>query len=470
MKSVLAVVATGVMWFLSTGVNNWWPLAWLAPLPLLVLLPGLPLGRAAVAAFAASAIGALNLAIAYLRLPPPIWMGAIALIAVPFTLVALAWRLIARARRPVVAVIAYAALVAATEYLISVVSPHGTFGSLAYSQSDVPVVLQLASLTGLAGITFVLSLLPAVLAVAWRHRQERRVVVAALASALLPLGVMLAFGAARLAAPHSSQSVSIGLAASDDAVAHFDDTDPARALPVVRGYAARAAALADRGATIIVLPEKFVGVTPGYADEARAILADVARQRRVMIVAGFNLLGASEARNTAVVFDSNGRVILEYDKQYLVPGLEIGYRRGNLVGMVPGSRSDLGVAICKDLDFVPLGRAYAHAGAGLLLVPAWDFVTDGWAHSRMAVVRGVEAGFAIARTAVQGRLTVSDARGRIIAERKSSEAPDVLLTASVPIAPGGTLYTQTGDWFAWLCVAAAVACFFLARRRSWGGV
>ena len=48
------------------------------------------------------------------------------------------------------------------------------------------------------------------------------------------------------------------------------------------------------------------------------------------------------------------------------------------------------VAICKDLDYPPLGRAYARAEVGLLLVPAWDFQNDGWLHSRMAVMRGVE--------------------------------------------------------------------------------
>jgi apolipoprotein N-acyltransferase len=41
----------------------------------------------------------------------------------------------------------------------------------------------------------------------------------------------------------------------------------------------------------------------------RAILAAVATQRHVTVVAGFNQVGLPEARNTAVVFDSNGRVV-----------------------------------------------------------------------------------------------------------------------------------------------------------------
>ena len=52
----------------------------------------------------------------------------------------------------------------------------------------------------------------------------------------------------------------------------------------------------------------------------------------------------------------------------------------------------------------------------MLLAPAWDFDNDGWLHSRMAVVRGVESGLALARIARGGLATVSDAYGRVIAE------------------------------------------------------
>jgi apolipoprotein N-acyltransferase len=101
----------------------------------------------------------------------------------------------------------------------------------------------------------------------------------------------------------------------------------------------------------------------------------------------------------------------------------------------------------------------------LLLVPAWDFVNDGWLHSRMAVLRGVEGGYAVARGATHGLLTVSDARGRILAERSSSDSPDVLLAAIVPVGPGGTFYSHTGDWFAWSCIGAVVACIAAGRRN-----
>jgi apolipoprotein N-acyltransferase len=150
-----------------------------------------------------------------------------------------------------------------------------------------------------------------------------------------------------------------------------------------------------------------------------------------------------------------------------VPGLEQGYRRGTAIGIFSDTATRIGVAICKDLDFVPLGRAYARAGAGLLLVPAWDFVRDGWVHSRMAVMRGIEGGFAVARSANNGLLTVSDARGRVVAERRSDDAAELLLTAVIPVGPGGTFFSRAGDWFAWLCLAGAFGCIVGTWKARW---
>jgi apolipoprotein N-acyltransferase len=68
----------------------------------------------------------------------------------------------------------------------------------------------------------------------------------------------------------------------------------------------------------------------------------------------------------------------------------------------------------------------------------------------MAVLRGVEGGFAVARAARGGRLTISDDRGRIIAEAASGAAPVASVLAEVRLRQAGTPYARHGDWFAWL--------------------
>jgi apolipoprotein N-acyltransferase len=120
-------------------------------------------------------------------------------------------------------------------------------------------------------------------------------------------------------------------------------------------------------------------------------------------------------------------------------------------------------AFAVALDLVAqLGRAYSRLGVDAMLVPAYDFDRDAWSHASMAVLRGVEGGFSVVRSARHGLLTVSDRYGRIVDHKASADA------MAAPLGPGeATLYTRFGYWFGWLCVAfAALAALSLAIRRA----
>jgi apolipoprotein N-acyltransferase len=128
----------------------------------------------------------------------------------------------------------------------------------------------------------------------------------------------------------------------------------------------------------------------------------------------------------------------------------------------------VGVSICKDLDFPSLGRRYSQAGTGLLLVPAWDFGKDARLHAQMAWLRGVEGGFAVARCAEKGLLSVTDSKGGVVAVSEIRSGSEVLLAASVQPGPGNTIYARTGDIFAVACVLLSAAIAGVAwLRRAW---
>jgi apolipoprotein N-acyltransferase len=123
-----------------------------------------------------------------------------------------------------------------------------------------------------------------------------------------------------------------------------------------------------------------------------------------------------------------------------------------------------GLTICKDMDFPLLSRQYGLEGTGILLVPAWDFDSDGWLHGRMAILRGVEDGFSIARAPRHGILSISDDRGRVLAERSTNSQPFVTLLAQMPVQHDSTLYSRWGNWFAWLCVLLFFLSFLSAVK------
>jgi apolipoprotein N-acyltransferase len=155
-----------------------------------------------------------------------------------------------------------------------------------------------------------------------------------------------------------------------------------------------------------------------------------------------------------------------YSKHHLVPVFEDRFTPGTETTLL--GTSGVGLTICKDNDFPALLRQYGARDAQLLLIPAWDFELDGWLHSRMAILRGVESGFAIARSARAGRLTLSDDRGRVLAEA-SSEQGAAQLVGSIPLRQTRTVYARFGDWFAWLCVVGLVIVLGLAAVTSPAG-
>jgi len=63
-------------------------------------------------------------------------------------------------------------------------------------------------------------------------------------------------------------------------------------------------------------------------------------------------------------------------------------------------------------------------------------------------------------------LTLSDNRGRILAEAATVTGRFVSITGKVNVARKKTFYAQAGDWFAWLCVAMFVV-LLTSRFLEW---
>ena len=113
------------------------------------------------------------------------------------------------------------------------------------------------------------------------------------------------------------------------------------------------------------------------------------------------------------------------------------------------------------MGFPRLAARYGRAGVEAMLSPAWDFVSDGEDHARMAVLRGIEQGFSVIRTASQGRLTVSDP-----GQWSRGPEPPRNCDHSARCGAGrqrSDLYGTPGDTFAW---ASVVLVTLLAFRRA----
>ncbi|NUW33270.1 nitrilase [Nonomuraea sp. SMC257] len=462
MKRVLiplaAALASAVLLHFGTGLHPVAWLTWLAPLPVLLAAPRVGGGPA----FAAGALAWLGGQVQLwpyfteaLEMPVPVAAGLLAGPALLFGSGVLLHRSLLARRRPLSAVLAVPALWVGVEYLMALAGPHGAWWSLAYTQADVLPVLQTASVTGVWGITFLLQLVPAAVAALLAPGATHRLHVAVTAGALV--ATALGYGVARLGTGQDDgQHREVALISTDNPRDTMEAGSP-QGRDLLHRYGRAIDAAAARGAEIAVLPEKTF--------EAGATRLPLSR-RGVVVVAGASLGAGATRTNTALVYPSGAR----YDKHHMVPGLESEFTPGRALTFL--DRTTMGLIICKDLDFPWLVRQYRRAGATALLAPAWDFDDDAWLHSRMAMVRGVESGLSVARAARQGVLTVSDTRGRVLAEGRSGKPGVTTVFAALPQRAASTLYTSLGDWAAWSCLAVLLVALLRlatgAHRRLSG--
>jgi apolipoprotein N-acyltransferase len=454
-----ATILSGAAWWLGTGLHPQPWLTWLAPLPLLLLAPRMRWQTAALAALCAGACAGLNLwhyLITVIGLPLPVGVIAAIAPAVTFALALLLFRRLWLLGRYAAAALAFPSLWVAVDYVSFRGSPHGTFGSLAYSQLDVLPFVQVASLAGIWGVSFFLLLGPAALATGLIPGPDRRQRLLVTGAAFVLLGAVITFGFARLQAPATGH-MRIGLASLPGKLRPAVDSAEGRAM--LGRYLAAIDTLAAQGAQVIVLPETVLATNQATIPEFAASAA----RNKVAINVGVAVRDAARGqRNSALAFVPGAAAPVAYAKHHLIPGFEDQYQSGADYAMLPGTR--IGLAVCKDMDFHDTARAYSDRGANLLLVPAWDFAADGRMHSRMAVMRGIENGFAVARAALRGNLTLSDDRGRVVAET-SDELGDATLIGEVPLHDSHTLYARWGDWFAWLALATLVAALAMSRGK-----
>jgi apolipoprotein N-acyltransferase len=462
LTAVLAAIAGGGIVFLGTGLRPIAALTWFALLPVLLVAPRLRRRWTAGAAIGAMVIGQSNLWAYFagpLEMPPPILVAVLAFFPLLAAGAALLFRSLAMRGRTVAAMLAVPVIWVAGEYLLSIAQPHGAWLSLGYTQADVRPVVQVASVTGVWGITFLVALGQSAIA-AFAAPGQRRSRWRAAVVAVAVVAVSSGYWGVRLLVPQSGPTVRVAVLGGPRDAEERPDSDAGRAL--LTTYTLMIRTQAERGATVVVLPEKVFATDERTWPLLAEPMADLALRERVTIVVGAAMRQDGTAKNVAVAFPAGGDPVT-YTKRHLIPGLESELTEGDGPPVVmPGG---LGFIICKDLDFPALVREDRRAGASVLLAPAWDMGDDGWLHGRMAVVRGVEDGASVARAGRNGLLTISDPTGDVVAEADAVRDPHAAIVADVRTGTGPTPYARIGDVFAWLCVAAAL---LLAVRQGAG--
>ena len=457
---VFIITLSALSYYLST---EHWLFSWIAPLILCIYALKASVVSTFLVGFFSYFIGAAN---PHAVLPIAIYWPLIASNGIVFASVLSIFRYIAVENKNWNIGFIFASGWTAYEFILSLYSPHGAVDSIAYSQiSNLPMI-QIASITGIWGITFWLWLIPASVALVWRYPQNRKI---SIKNNLIPISLLLLtllFGCYRLNMPVEGAKIKVGIVAISTNLEQYlsvaTKRDQQQVAETVQRYTQQINVLAQSGAEVVLLPEKIV--TIDNQDDILQQLSNAAQKNKVSLIVGVSKTEDTKVYNSAYLFSLRGEVLLKYDKQHLVPAFESRYTSGNELGI----RSKWGIEICKDMDFVQPALEYSKQGVNIVFVPALDFHDDAWSHARVAVMRGVEGNYAVARAGQWGLLTLSDNRGRIIDSRSTDTMEDgTVLMGEVVLGEGKSIYSKWGNWFGWASVGLFVILIIYSFIGGW---
>jgi apolipoprotein N-acyltransferase len=337
------------------------------------------------------------------------------------------------------------------EYIMSLLSPHGTVGSIAYTQADNLIVIQVASLVGIWGITFIMTMVAANAALLIEYKSFRNIKQNLLTGSVIIFVIL--FGLYRLYMPVGEEYVKVGASAVSINLQQYlvvaENKDPEKVNELIQRYIDQIDNLANDAVKYIVLPEKIITIA---SEKDLVNFYKATQKNNICLIIGVSNHDGGAWKSTAFVVSSVGEKILQYDKQHLQTTFENKYTSGNSIGVFENK----GVEICKDMDFTEPSLEYSKQGVGIVFVPALDFHDDAWSHDRVAIIRGVEGNFSIVRAAQWGLLSVSDNRGRVLSKISTDVVDDARIVVQVPVANGNSIYSKIGDLFAWGCLVAFV--------------
>lgn len=369
---------------------------------------------------------------------------------------------------------------------------------LGYAASGNLAFLQLASVTGIYGLSFVVAAYNAVMVwligclMGWLPRPRGQV------NSHLPGATLAGFTALLIAVALVGPRFVPKAQASQ--VAHLVQTDLPQSMEYPANWDALhagdmseidrisiAAGQKDHG--LVVWPEvpaPFSLAQPDFARRAQEIARN-SQSDFLLGVIGWEPAtnGRLAAYNSAALLDPQGREEFQYDKIHLVPfseyvpwrdffwfaknltGLAGDFRSGTryAVGNLPGGR--FSVFICYEAVFPHEIRRFVLDGANLLI----NISNDGWfgrssapaQHLQMARVRAVEHRRWLLRDTNNGYTASVDPYGRIVASLPVDVRGE--LDAPYSFRSDAAFYTRWGDWLPEICGVVSLAFLIMALRR-----
>ncbi|MBL8088978.1 MAG: hypothetical protein JNJ43_01525 [Anaerolineales bacterium] len=369
--------------------------------------------------------------------------------------------------------------VTAMDFFSSTGTPFGTFGAAAYSQRDFLAVMQIASVTGLWGITFLINWFASLMNHLWDNGFKFTRLSLTFAGVLT---LIIGFGFIRTLLPTQPEHTAVIAGFSlpngklSETMTQLQSGDEAGFRQSVDELHAQQLnqiiKLADEGANIVSLQE---GAGFGLTDQVEKLIADasaIAQEKNIYIVLPTFDLGKTPAENKVHIIDPSGAVVLTHTK-YGGNDFEGTLKGDGILQSVDTPYGKISAVICWDADFPNVIKQAGEQNIDLLFIPSQDWVEVRDIHAGMSVFRAIENGMTIFRQTGQGVSNVNDAYGnqynRVDSFENETEGFASIQIVETPIGSVNTLYPSLGDFlgnFMQIGLLGLVIGLWLTRKKK----
>jgi apolipoprotein N-acyltransferase len=299
------------------------------------------------------------------------------------------------------------------------------------------------------------------------------------AAVLLLIIAVAAWGSFRVARGSLTAGPPVRVALVQGNVEQDQKWDPSRAPGIFESYLRMTRQAIAQGADLVVWPESSTPYPFELEHAAAESIRRLARDARVPILFGSDQIErgvSTRYYNSAYLVRADGSTGAVYRKMHLVPfGEYVPLKRllffaeplveavsdfsaGDAAVLMPVDGHPVSTAICYEIVYPDLVRQFVAAGSELLTT----ITNDAWfgdtsaphQHFAQAAMRAIENGRYLVRAANTGISGVVDPYGRVVVQSQLFEP--AVVTATVTYRTEKTLYTRTGDLFAYLSALATV--------------
>jgi len=356
------------------------------------------------------------------------------------------------------------------EYITILTNPGGANGALANTQSSLPL-LQLISLTGIWGVTFVILWTASVINWLWDHAFKNNALRKAFWVYVVPVTIIILFGQIRLAHESTEGTVrvaSVNISWMELGHIYCDYPDSVNE-QINRSFLDNCHIAATSKAKIVFGIEIMLNMTSDKESEYLEKAKVAAEKDHIYI--GLPLLiypkdnPHEKPMNKITWISPQGEILYTYYKAKPTPG-EGSYGDG-VIRYFDSPYGRISSAICFDMDFPTLIQRTHSMNIDIMLVPGNDWKEVTPYHTYVASFRAIEQGFNLVRAASRGLSASFNYKGQVISSQNYFTTNDVILYSDVPMKGQSTVYSIIGDLFAWFSILFFVSLsIFVFRKRK----